>query len=298
MLGADVDDLRDALADVRLRAPDGDRVGHAGAAVDVREPLAQAALGAFAVVVDGEVEALGDGERGGVTVCLLQRLPQDGDVAAEVVDAGGARPHPRVAEAHGAPQRGLDAPAEPHGRTGALHRLRLHADVLQPEELARVGRLALRPEGAHYRQRLRQALHPPPRRDAEGRVVGRVLVADAEARVHAPAAEHVERGQVLRQLHGVVLGQDEHGRPQPHARRDRGHVGEQADRFEVAAAAEHLVQRPQALEPQFLRPPRHPPDGLDVDRLRERDLGKGEPERDLLRHGEPPSGGPGARRGL
>lgn len=269
--------LRDALAHVRLRAPDGHGAGHVGRAVDVPEPAAQAFLGAGAVVVDGQVEALGDGESGGVAVRLLEGLAHDGRVPAEVRDAGRARPHPAVAEARGAAQGGLRAPAEPHGRPRALHGLRLHALAIQPEEFAGEFGRALGPEGAHDGQRLGEAPHAPPPRQAEGGVA-LLVVADAEARDDAPAAEHVERGQRLRQLHGVALGQHEHGRAQPRALGDGGHVREEADGFEVAAAAEHLVERPQAVEAEGLGAARHAGHGRDVDGRLQRHLGQGEPD--------------------
>ncbi len=62
--------------------------------------------------------------------------------------------------------------------------------------------------------------------DAERTLLGRVGDAEADAGEEPPAAQHVERGHLLGQDHGVAPGEDEHGGAELHPLGAAGGDGE------------------------------------------------------------------------
>src|SRR6185369_11928289 len=85
--------------------------------------------------------------------------------------------------------------------------------------------------------------------------------ADADAQDQPAAAEDVERRRGLGQADGVVVRQHQHGGPQPHARRARGHVAQQRQRLVVRPAADPLEHVPH-VEDVIVDP-----DGVEAEQL-------------------------------
>jgi len=123
----------DALGDA---APDRNARCHIGILVALAEPRAQATLGALAIVIDRQVDALGDRELRGVVLRFFEETTQQRALRDEVGGGRRARAHPSVAMANGALECDLVARAEPDRRMRLLNRLGLHREVFEFPELA------------------------------------------------------------------------------------------------------------------------------------------------------------------
>src|SRR4051794_1602766 len=122
-------------AGIRDRAQAGDDVlGRAGedvlrpaaAAVVLLERVLEPPAAARRVVLDVDVHALADAERGGIAVLLDELLPDDPNLLGERGRRLGAGAHDPVAVPDRAAHPGRRAAAEPDGRVRLLHRLGLH----------------------------------------------------------------------------------------------------------------------------------------------------------------------------
>ena len=78
------------------------------------------------------------------------------------------------------------------------------------------------------------------------------LPAGADSDVDPAAAELVQRGQALGQVHRAVQGGHEHHAAQPHPLGARGRVGHRFERAELRRRPEHVLLRPRAVEAKLL----------------------------------------------
>ena len=117
-----------------------------------------------------------------------------------------------------------------------------------------------------------RAPHVEPVTGAEIREL-RLAPANPEAGDHPAARQRVERGELLREDHGVALGDDDDARAEPETAVPGADPGERLDRVEVrpvvpgrvAVVDEDVVGRPDGVEAELVGRVR----GL-VDRLRSR----------------------------
>ena len=175
----------------------------------------------------------------GIAPGLPRPVADDGDLVAVLLrEQHGGRPEadgmPSVRELARPAQRGVRVPADPDRDAALLPRLGHGADRAHTVEGALpIHRLA-GPARAHEVQILVGDRSAP----LEGLGVERLelLLEPADTRPEDDAAsrEHVQRRQHLGRDHGIAVGDDQHARPEPHARRLAGEVAHERQRLEVA----------------------------------------------------------------
>ena len=107
-----------------------------------------------------------------------------------------------------------------------------------------------------------------------------VVAAQAQAEDRAAVARVVERGDLVRDMDGMVDRQDDHGDAEPDRRRDRGRVGQDHDRVEAEDVVERVLGHPQVAEAECFRALRDLAHHRHVDRIG-RAVRQRYPERDL-----------------
>src|SRR5205814_7234476 len=120
VLGASAHNSGELLGAFCCTAPDPTLCAHVGAAVAYAKPLAQTPLGARAIVINRQIDALGDRESSRVALCFVQETPQRAVLLDKIRRRRRTCAHPAVAMVHGTPEsRGLTC-SEPDGRVWLL----------------------------------------------------------------------------------------------------------------------------------------------------------------------------------
>src|SRR5262245_23850065 len=134
---------------------------------------------------------------------------------------------------------------------GALHRLGLDHDIVVVPELAVMAEAAVAgPRLADDLHGLVEALGGLRDRDAEAVELG-LAIALADAEVDAPAAEKIERGDLLGDQHRVVPGQHHDGGAQANVPRARREIGQYRHRGRnLAMAGEMMLHHEELAETQ------------------------------------------------
>jgi hypothetical protein len=113
----------------------------------------------------------------------------------------------------------------------------------RPSECGRTaleGHLVLGPRPLDHLQRFLQASGAVALANAE-RLELDVPVADADPKEDASTAQHIERGQLLGDIHGVEQRQQEDSGQQAHVAAFRGQPGQQRDRLQLLALGEEVL---------------------------------------------------------
>ncbi len=178
------------------------------------------------------------------------------DLAGEVLGRRRAGADPAVAEARGAPERGLAAGAEPDRRPRPLDRPRLQPRAREAQELAVERDLVAAPQRAHDLDALDEPPNRAVGREAEGRDVLVRRRAEADADGEPPAGEAVERRDLLREQDRLAAVHHDDGDAEPDVARHGGRVREHLQAVEQrrprGRAADGAVERPQPAEPERL----------------------------------------------
>ena len=178
------------------------------------------------------------------------------DLAGEVLGRRRAGADPAVAEARGAPKRGLAAGAEPDRRPGPLDRPRLQPRAREAQELAVERDLVAAPQRAHDLDALDEPAHRAVGREAEGRDVLVRRRAEADADREPPARQAVERRDLLREQDRLAAVHHDDRDAEPDVARHGGRVREHLQAVEQrrprGRAADGAVERPQPAEPERL----------------------------------------------
>src|SRR4051812_31985716 len=113
LLRAGGDERAKRLGDPLRRSADRDALAQPARPVHAVDDRAEALSRDRLVVLDRDVDALGDGEPGRIAALLLERAADDPGLGGEVLDRRRAGADPAVAQAGRTPQRRLAAGAEP-----------------------------------------------------------------------------------------------------------------------------------------------------------------------------------------
>ena len=169
--------------------------------------------GALALAVD-HLQRAGGRHHPGIVGAAdpLAFLAEDGDALDDLVDLGKLVEQQVVALARGAADAVVAAGGQPERRVRALQRLGLDHDVVVLPALAVMAEPALAgPRLADDLHRLVEALGGLRHGNAEAVELG-LAVALADAEIDPPAAQEIERGDLLGHQHRIVPGQHDHRR--------------------------------------------------------------------------------------
>src|SRR6266849_8451628 len=97
MLRSGTHDLLDFFSALLAATPDGNFRTEIRVFVTSRKPFTQPALRPRLVVIDGEINALGDAKRCRISLGFIKKAPDHRRLADESRRGGGARAHPTVA---------------------------------------------------------------------------------------------------------------------------------------------------------------------------------------------------------
>src|SRR5262245_43025219 len=202
-------------------------------------------LSTVAVVINSELDTLGDREGSRVTLRLIQETPQQAVLLDKICRGGGARAHPPITMAYGTLQsRGL-ARSEPERRMGLLYRLGFHRDVLElPEGAGHLGS-GLRPQRFHDLYSLDKATHALSAGEPKNGL--RHVSSDANTDSKPSLAELVQARDEFGELHGIAQNRQHDRCAQAQARGERRGIGEEAEGFQHGHRANDRLLHPQAI---------------------------------------------------
>ena len=208
----------------------------------------------------------GHGQRIRIASRRGRQLPHFLSPGAELVGrhAGGVPP---VTHRGGAAQCARARAPHPQRDRGLLHGLGRELEAGQVPARALIVGIGAGPQLLHDRHALVREGAALPEGDAQGLELLRHR-AGAHAQDHPPARHLIEARGVLRELHGIVVGQDQHGGAQRDALRGRRQVRQRGEGMIVRPVVEALPDI--AAVQQMV----HDPDGVVAERLGERPHGE------------------------
>jgi len=181
------------------------------------------------------------------------RFPIETRASGQLVQLGRGPTQPRLAQAPGTAESGLDPAAEPDGRPGALHRARAHRRVRHLKVSASVGHFVLAPEPLDQWHGLVHPASPFVDGHAKGlKFLGRV--ADTHSQDQAASGDHVHHRRLLGHDQRMVQREQEDGGAQANPPRPAGDGGQPDEWCRIERAVVVVLPEPHRLEPVGLGP--------------------------------------------
>src|SRR6516165_4798225 len=195
----------------------------------------------------------GDWELHGRPAIFLRRRTIGLHQRHHLAEPAGVHDQPCVANPRRAPHRHLGLPGDVEWRSARADWLYADAAIIDRIESAFVAHPLLGPQPAHQRDAFVEPRRPLAEADAEG-VELRLTVAQANAEDVIAAGQHIERGGLFGNVHGIERRQDQDVRPDRHALRVCRNVAhERRDLQHLYRMSQPVMREPEGGESRVAR---------------------------------------------